>query len=244
MGAALRLPRAGADGLRLPRLPARRRRGPAPRAGLPPSGAVDPRGDRARPETGEDTDRPSIYAAVMPARRRRQAAGAAQVDARRAERAIEHETLAHAAAPVLFAAFQHEPFYREVQPRYARIARCADAATVFADFPAGAPPGRTRRPRSRSRRRRARQRVGRHRRRARLRRLPPGLGAARRDASPATPTTSTAASRRSGRSTRSRPAARARRGAPGGAGGPGARRASCGSCSTTGRWRSRSRRRR
>ena len=33
-------------------------------------------------------------------------------------RAIEHETLAHAAAPVLIAAFQHEPFYREVESRY------------------------------------------------------------------------------------------------------------------------------
>jgi MerR family transcriptional regulator, light-induced transcriptional regulator len=49
-------------------------------------------------------------------------------------RAIEHETLAHAAAPVLVAAFQHEPFYREVQARYRRMARMADAAMVFADF--------------------------------------------------------------------------------------------------------------
>jgi MerR family transcriptional regulator, light-induced transcriptional regulator len=90
--------------------------------------------ERAR-ETGEETDRPSIYAAVM----------SAGVDAspqvlRKStlvslSRAIEHETLAHAAAPVLFAAFQREPFYREVEPRYARIAQCADAATVFADFP-------------------------------------------------------------------------------------------------------------
>ena len=90
--------------------------------------------ERAR-ETGGQTDRPSIYAAVM----------SAGVDARpqvlrkstlvALSRAIEHETLAHAAAPVLFAAFQREPFYREVQPRYARIAQCADAATVFADFP-------------------------------------------------------------------------------------------------------------
>jgi DICT domain-containing protein len=90
--------------------------------------------ERAR-ETGEETDRPSIYAAVM----------SAGVDAspqvlRKStlvtlSRAIEHETLAHAAAPVLFAAFQREPFYREVEPRYARIAQSADAATVFADFP-------------------------------------------------------------------------------------------------------------
>jgi MerR family transcriptional regulator, light-induced transcriptional regulator len=51
-------------------------------------------------------------------------------------RAIEHETLAHAAAPLLFAGFQREAFYRAVQPRYRRLARQADEAFVFADFPA------------------------------------------------------------------------------------------------------------
>jgi DICT domain-containing protein len=50
-------------------------------------------------------------------------------------RAIEHETLAHAAAPVLIGAFQHERAYRAVESRYRRLARQADAAAVFADFP-------------------------------------------------------------------------------------------------------------
>ena len=35
---------------------------------------------------------------------------------------------------MLVGAFQHEPFYRAVEPRYRRLARCADAAVVFADF--------------------------------------------------------------------------------------------------------------
>jgi DICT domain-containing protein len=51
-------------------------------------------------------------------------------------RAIEHETLARAAAPVLFAAFQFESFYRDVEARYRRLAEHADEAYVFADFPA------------------------------------------------------------------------------------------------------------
>jgi MerR family transcriptional regulator, light-induced transcriptional regulator len=86
-------------------------------------------------QTGGIEERPSIYAAVS----------ATDLGARpqvlkkstlvALSRAIEHETLAHAVSPVLVAAFQHEPFYREVEARYRRIARVADAAMVFADFP-------------------------------------------------------------------------------------------------------------
>src|SRR4051794_41035094 len=91
--------------------------------------------ERAR-ETGTETDRPSIYAAVASTGH-----GARPQVLRKAtlvalSRAIEHETLAHAAAPVLFGAFQRERFYRHVQARYRRMSRYADAATVFADFPA------------------------------------------------------------------------------------------------------------
>ena len=90
--------------------------------------------ERAR-ETGAASDHPSLYAAV--------AAGAPggrpQVLRKRTlvalSRAIEHETLAHAAAPVLFAAFQLESFYRVVEFRYRRLAEQADEAYVFADFP-------------------------------------------------------------------------------------------------------------
>jgi DICT domain-containing protein len=99
--------------------------------------------ERAR-ETGGVSDRPSIYAAVSATDH-----GARPQVLRKStlvaiSRAIEHETLARAAAPILFGAFQHEPFYRAVEPRYRRMARQADAAAVFADFkavrhPKGAP---------------------------------------------------------------------------------------------------------
>jgi MerR family transcriptional regulator, light-induced transcriptional regulator len=89
--------------------------------------------ERAR-ETGA-SDHPSLYAAVAGTA---QGAGP-QVLRKRTlvalSRAIEHETLAHAAAPVLFAAFQLESFYRVVEFRYRRLAEQADEAYVFADFP-------------------------------------------------------------------------------------------------------------
>ena len=98
---------------------------------------------RAR-ETGGPSDRPSIYAAVAAADH----GGRPQVLKKSTlvalSRAIEHETLAQAASPVLFGAFQHEEFYRDVEPRYRRISQFSDAAIAFADFeelrrPAGGP---------------------------------------------------------------------------------------------------------
>jgi DICT domain-containing protein len=87
-----------------------------------------------------DTDRPSIYAAVAAG------SGAAPRLLRKRtliglSRAIEDEAMSRAAAPVVFAAFQEERFYRSVQLRYRRLARMADAVTVFADFPAAAAGG-------------------------------------------------------------------------------------------------------
>ena len=99
--------------------------------------------ERAR-ETGGPSDRPSIYAAVAAADH----GGRPQVLKKSTlvalSRAIEHETLAQAASPVLFGAFQHEEFYRDVEPRYRRISQFSDAAIAFADFkelrrPAGGP---------------------------------------------------------------------------------------------------------
>lgn len=99
--------------------------------------------DRAR-ETGGPSDHPSIYAAVAAADH----GGRPQVLKKSTlvaiSRAIEHETLAQAAAPMLFGAFQHEEFYRDVEPRYRRISQFSDAAVAFADFkslerPAGGP---------------------------------------------------------------------------------------------------------
>jgi DICT domain-containing protein len=90
--------------------------------------------DRAR-SFGE-TDRPSIYGAVI--------AGDSPVRPRVLRKrtliaishAIEDETIARAAGPVVFGAFQHVRNYRTEQHRYRRLAERADAAVVFADFDA------------------------------------------------------------------------------------------------------------
>jgi DICT domain-containing protein len=113
----------------LRRVLAYRRRGLSIRAAI----------DRAR-ETGGASDRPSLYAAVATTEH-----GARPQVLRRStlealSRAIEHETLALAAAPILVGAFQRERFYRAVEPRWRRLAAHADAAVVFADFPAARRP--------------------------------------------------------------------------------------------------------
>jgi DICT domain-containing protein/predicted DNA-binding transcriptional regulator AlpA len=89
--------------------------------------------DRAR-ETGGPSDHPSIYAAVAATDHGAQPHVLRKSTLVQLSRAIEHETLAHAAAPLLFGAFQREEFYRDVEPRYRRLAKHADAAVVFADF--------------------------------------------------------------------------------------------------------------
>ena len=129
-------PAPGAHGRRLPPLHARGRRDAAPRAGLPDRGlSVAAAIERAR-ETGGPSDRPSLYAAVAAGEHggRPQVLRKATLEA--LSRAIEHETLALAAAPVLFGAFQRERFYRAIEPRWRRLAAHADAAVVFADFAA------------------------------------------------------------------------------------------------------------
>jgi DICT domain-containing protein len=94
-------------------------------------------------EADGPSDHPSIYAAVAAT----DVAARPQVLKKSTlialSRAIEHEALARAAAPIVFAAFQQERFYRRVQQRYQRLAMHADAAAVFADFPMGVrhPPG-------------------------------------------------------------------------------------------------------
>ncbi len=86
-------------------------------------------------ETGGADHHPSIYAAVSAS----DGASRPQVLKKSTlvalSRAIEHEALAQAVAPVLFGAFQHEGFYREVEARYRRISRFAHSSVVFADFP-------------------------------------------------------------------------------------------------------------
>jgi DICT domain-containing protein len=82
----------------------------------------------------ETPDRPSIYAAVAsvdPSARPQLLRKSTLVAL---SRAMEHEALARAASPLLFAAFQEEHRYREVEARYRRLAAHADMATVFASF--------------------------------------------------------------------------------------------------------------
>ena len=50
-------------------------------------------------------------------------------------RAIEDECSARSPRPLLFAAFQHEHFYRQVESRWREFARTAERAIVLADFP-------------------------------------------------------------------------------------------------------------
>jgi DICT domain-containing protein len=106
------------------------------RRGLSVAAAID----RAR-ETGGASDRPSLYAAVAAGEHgvRPQLLRKSTLEA--LSRAIEHETLALAAAPVVFGAFQRERFYRSVEIRWRRMAAHADAAVVFADFAAVRIPG-------------------------------------------------------------------------------------------------------
>jgi DICT domain-containing protein len=49
--------------------------------------------------------------------------------------AIEDECAARAERPVLFGSFQRERFYRHAEPRWRELARTAEIAIVFADFP-------------------------------------------------------------------------------------------------------------
>lgn len=48
--------------------------------------------------------------------------------------AIEDESLSRADRPLLFASFQTEPFYRQVQTRWRQLSRGAELALAFADF--------------------------------------------------------------------------------------------------------------
>ena len=89
--------------------------------------------ERARSASGS-TDRPSIYGAIaagddpVPARRLRKSTLLA------ISRAIEDETLARAAGPVVVGAFQSVRNFEAVEHRYTRLAHNADACVVFADF--------------------------------------------------------------------------------------------------------------
>jgi DICT domain-containing protein len=89
--------------------------------------------DRAR-AAGGPTDRPSIYGAIMAG----EAAGRPLMLTKRTllavSRAIEDETLARAAGPIVVGAFQEDRHFRAVEHRYRRLAQAADVCVAFADF--------------------------------------------------------------------------------------------------------------
>src|SRR3954454_23537434 len=89
--------------------------------------------ERAR-ETRATSDHPSIFAAVAATDTGARAQVLRKSTLIALSRAIQHELLARAAAPVLFGAFQRERFYRALEPRWRRMSAHADAAVVFADF--------------------------------------------------------------------------------------------------------------
>jgi DICT domain-containing protein len=90
--------------------------------------------ERAR-SLAAPTDRPSLYGAIASG----ETPIAPQLLRKRSliaiSHAIEDETLARAAGPVVFAAFQKVRFFEAERHRYRRLAQRADAAVVFADFP-------------------------------------------------------------------------------------------------------------
>src|SRR4051794_10872526 len=87
--------------------------------------------ERARAVATGPTDRPSIFGAIPHQGRTRRLRKRTLVAL---SRAIEDETLANAARPLVFGAFQRDRHYRGVQHRYRRLAKAADLAAVFADF--------------------------------------------------------------------------------------------------------------
>jgi MerR family transcriptional regulator, light-induced transcriptional regulator len=87
--------------------------------------------ERARSVSSGPTDRISIFGAVPHGGRARRLRKRTLVAL---SRAIEDETLASAAGPILLGAFQRDRHYRGVEHRYQRMAKAADFTAVFADF--------------------------------------------------------------------------------------------------------------
>jgi DICT domain-containing protein len=103
------------------------------RNGLSVSAALE----RAKTTGTGLTDRPSIFGAVQHGGRSRLLRKRTLVAL---SRAIEDETLASAARPIVLGAFQRERHYRGVAHRYERMAQVADLAVAYADFGDGHEP--------------------------------------------------------------------------------------------------------
>jgi MerR family transcriptional regulator, light-induced transcriptional regulator len=89
--------------------------------------------ERAR-AAGGSTDRPSLYGAIVAAGEPVQPQRLRKSTLFAISRAIEDETLARAAGPIVIGAFQDERNYRAVEHRYRRLAKVADACVAFGSF--------------------------------------------------------------------------------------------------------------
>jgi DICT domain-containing protein len=89
--------------------------------------------ERAR-EAAAGTDRASLFGAILASDAPVRPQPLSKPTLLAISRAIEDETLARGAGPVVIAAFQRERHYRAVEHRYRRLARVADACVAFADF--------------------------------------------------------------------------------------------------------------
>ena len=89
--------------------------------------------ERAR-AAGGSTDRPSLYGAIVAAGEPVQPQRLRKATLFAISRAIEDETLARAAGPIVIGAFQDERNYRAVEHRYRRLAKVADACVAFGSF--------------------------------------------------------------------------------------------------------------
>ena len=89
--------------------------------------------ERAR-AVGGSTDRPSLFGAIVTSGEPVQAHRLRKSTLFAISRAIEDETLARAAGPIVIGAFQDERNYRAVEHRYRRLAHVADACVAFGSF--------------------------------------------------------------------------------------------------------------
>ena len=87
--------------------------------------------ERARTTARPVTEHPTIFGAMPHEGRARRLRKRTLIAL---SRAIEDQTMASAARPLIFGAFQRERHYRRVEHRYRRMAQSADLTAVFADF--------------------------------------------------------------------------------------------------------------
>jgi DICT domain-containing protein len=83
---------------------------------------------------GGPSDRPSIYGALAAGDEQLQTHVLRKRTLIAISHAIEDETLARAAGPIVAGAFQRVKHYRPAEHRYRRLAQVSDAVLVFADF--------------------------------------------------------------------------------------------------------------